>query len=271
MLAVAVNASAQKVTGKLAFQKGQKIQVVTNTNMTTEMPMGEMTGSNVNTEVYEVKDASAASATLERRVTGMKINFSVMGQEKTFDSDKPEDLKDDMGQALKKVLDARQEFTVNATGMVTAVKDDGKKEEGGDMMSAMMSQMNTGAVPTAGSASVFRALPDYAVGKGDSWTDTASQGGNRSKTVYTVKDITADEVVLDFVTDGTVDTKQEMMGMSIDVKGTVKSSGTLTADKSTGLLKQKITTMQTETAASVAGQDINSTGKVTSVITVRTL
>src|SRR5215207_7926651 len=90
---IAISGSAQKVSGKLHFQKGQKLEVVTNMNATTEMMMGESTSSSVGTEVYEVKDVADANATLDRSMKKVKLNLSIMGQEKSVDSDNPEDLK----------------------------------------------------------------------------------------------------------------------------------------------------------------------------------
>ncbi len=128
LVTATVNGFAQKISGKLNFQKGQKIEVTNNMNMATTMMMGEMTGSTVNTEVYDIKEVSETAATLEKSVKNMKINFSMMGQEKSFDSDNPNDLKGDLGQPLKKILHSRHEFTVDAFGKITAVKaEEGKK------------------------------------------------------------------------------------------------------------------------------------------------
>ncbi len=265
---------SQKVSNKLSFQKGQKLEVTTNMNMSSQMMMGETSGSTLNTEVYEVKDAAASNTTLEKAIKNVRFSFSVMGQEKTFDSDKKEDLNSDLGQSIKPSIDTHQEFTVDANGRIISVKEDPtkkkKEQKSGDMMSMFMSQFNVGsAPPKAGDASLFHILPDHEVGKGDSWTDTTGINGNPFKTVYTVKDITSSEVLLDFTGDGKINTKQEMMGMSLEVKGTVAATGTVTLDKTTGLLKQKTSTSTTETSTSVSGQDMTATTKMTTVTTVK--
>lgn len=276
LLAVTVSGFAQKVSNKLSFQKGQKLEVTINMNMKTEMVMGETSGNTITTELYDVKDATASSATLEKSIKNIRLNFSLMGQEKKFDSDNKEDLNSDMGEPLKKVIETKNEFTVDGSGKITAVKEDEvkkKKEDNSkDMMGMFMSQMNVGtASPITGNASLFKVLPDYEVVKGDTWTDTSSINGNRFKTVYNLKDITASDILVDFTGDGNINSKQEMMGMSMDIKGTIKTSGTVTIDKVTGLMKQKTTISTTETNSNIAGQDINSTTKMTSVTTVKTL
>jgi hypothetical protein len=276
LLLAAMSGVAQKVSNKLTFQKGQKLEITTNMNMTTEMVMGETTGNTITTEVYDVKDVTPSSATLERSIKKMKLNFSLMGQEKSFDSDKPEDLKGDLGEPLKKIMDAKSEFTVDGSGKITAVKaDEGKKKKDDasqNMMGMFMSQMNMGsAPPKEGTASFFKIFPNYEIGKGDSWSDTTSLEGNSFKNTYTVKDITDTDVLLDYVGSGNFTTKQEMMGMSLESKGKTALNGTITLDRKSGLIKQKTTTNTTETTMHVSGQEMASTSKITTVTTVKSL
>lgn len=273
LLLLATAIQAQKVTGKLSFQTGQKLEVTTTQNSTAETPMGENASGTVSTDVYEVKSVSPSGATLERSTKKIKMNLSIMGQEKTVDSDNPEDLKGMLGEPIKNLLSTKNEFTVDAAGMVTAVAaTDKKKSTDNGMASMFMQQTNPAAnVLKPGAPSFFKFLPPREVGTGDSWTDSTSAEGIASATTYTVKEITGTEIFLNYTGDGRIDTKREMMGMSMDVKGTIKSSGTVTLDKATGLLKQKTDTMLTETAANLNGQAMNVKAKVTSVTNVRPL
>lgn len=201
----------------------------------------------------------------------MKIFF--MGQERTIDSDKPEDLKGMMGEPIKNMLATKNEFTIDEAGTITAVNGTDKKKGGDNGMAGMfMQQMNpAAALLKPGAPSFFRFLPAREVGKGDSWTDTMSAEGIVGTTTYTVKDITATDVFLDYAGTGKIDTKREMMGMSMDVKGTLKSSGTVTLDKATGIVKQKTDTTSTESTTNMNGQELNVKARVTSVTNVRTL
>jgi hypothetical protein len=267
---VAVNVSAQKVSGKLSFQKGQKLEVVTNMNTSTEMAMGESSNNSVTTELYEVKDVAGANATLERSMKKMKMNISVMGQEKSIDSDNPEDLKGMLGDPIRDLLNAKNEFTVDANGRIVAVNAGEKKKKADNGMMGMFLQgMNLAGEIKEGTASFFKVLPDHEVGKGDTWNDTLSAAGTTMLTSYTLKDITPTEIVVDFNTDGNIDTKQDMMGMSVSVKGTIKSNGVIVLDKASGLPKQKTITTITDSAANLNGQEMNTKAKSTGVITVK--
>lgn len=273
LLLATVVTSAQKVSSKLALQKGQKIEVVSNTNATTEMMMGTTSNSSVSTEVYEVKDVTNTNTTLERSMKNMKMNVSIMGQEKSIDSDNPEDLKGMLGEPIKELLTTKNEFTIDGSGKIISVKnDDKKKKTDNGMMSMFMQQMNMGAgAPLEGKPSFFKVLPDYEVGKGDTWADTMAVDGNTLNTSYTLKDITDSEIIVDYTSNGKIDTKQNMMGMSVEVKGAIKSNGAITLDRATGLMKQKTITNMTETASNLNGQEMNINSKSTTVITVKPL
>ena len=269
-LFAAVGVSAQKVAGKLSFQNGQKLEVVTTLNTTTEMMMGESANNSVSTEVYEVKGVSDGGTTLERSMKRLKLNISLMGQEKSVDSDNPEDLKGMLGDPVKDILNTKDEFTIDANGKVVAVKAEEKKKKADNGMMGMFLQgMDVSGGVAKGGSSFFKVLPDYEVGKGDSWKDSAAAGGTSTLTTYTVKDITDAEVLLDFTSDGTIDTKQDMMGMSVSVKGTIKSNGTVVLDKATGLLKQREVSTITESAANLNGQEMATKTTSKAVITVR--
>ena len=266
-------ATAQKISNKLTFQKGQTIEVTTNMNVNTQSMMGEMPASIVSTDTYTVGETSANGTQLIKTPKKVKLNVSAMGQEISADSDNPKDLEGRMGGPLKEILNQKQEFTVDETGKVTTVKADAKKKkEDGGMMSMMMPGMMAGpTLAVAGQPSLFKILPDREVSKGDTWTDSVNVEGNKSTTVYTVKDITDKEIILDYTGDGTSKTTQSAMGMSVDVAATTKNSGTVTLDKATGLLKQKTMTANTESNMSMNGNDMTSTTKITAVTTVKVL
>jgi len=273
-LILAVGASAQKVSNKLSFQSGQKLEVTTNMDMTTSSMLGESKANVINIDEYAVAAAGPTTATLQKAPKKMKLSFSLMGKDYTVDSDNKQDMEGQFGDPIKQIMKQKYEFTVDANGKITDVKSDNKKaDEGAGMLGMMMPGMNgAAAVPKAGNPSVFKFLPDgREVGKGDSWTDSISTADNQSKTIYTVKDITDNEIVLDFTEDGKVKTKQETMGMSFDVASVTKSTGTITLDKATGILKQKTATTDTESNMNMGGREMNSTMKMTAVTTVKSI
>ena len=273
-LVVAVSSNAQKVSGKLNFQNGQKLEVTTNMEMINSSMLGESKGNVLNIDEYTVASASAAASTLQKTPKKMKLNFSLMGKDYSLDSDNKQDMEGQFGEPIKQIMQQKYEFTVDANGKITDVKSDSKKkDEGAGMLGMMMPGMNAmAAVPKAGNPSAFKFLPDgKEVGKGDTWTDSISTKDNQSKTVYVVKDVTDSEIVLDFSEEGKAKTKQEAMGMSLDVTSSSKSTGTITLDKATGILKQKTATTDTESNMNMGGREMSSTLKLTAVTTVKSI
>ncbi|RYY85447.1 MAG: hypothetical protein EOO15_17015 [Chitinophagaceae bacterium] len=282
-LAFSLSGFAQKVTGKIGLQKGQKLEVVTETkrNATQEI-MGqtmESTMSSTTTEVYDVEDATATGATVEHKVKQVKFNVDGAGQSQSFDSEKPEDLKGEMGQIVdKKFLKNKYKMTLDASGRVVSVKLDddnaaAKKkddEEGG--MAAMMAEQMGGniATPKAGDATLFSIVPtSREVGVGDTWADSSSSQGVRTKKNYTVKSITADEVLVDFTTETRMEKKIEIMGNEAAVNTTDKGTGTITFDRKTGLVKSISTSTKAEGAVEAQGMTIPLTSDTKITVTVK--
>lgn len=274
LLIAAITVSAQKVSNKLSFQQGQKLEVTSNINLTSTSMMGESAGNIISIDEYTVATASGPETALQKGTKKIKLNMSAMGRDFAMDSDNPKDLQGPLGEPIKEIMQQKYEFTIDAAGKITAAKEEGKKkkDEGAAGMMAMMmpGMADLSVVPTVGSGSIFKILPEgREVAKGDTWTDSLSENGSSRATVYTVKDITDAEIILDFTHDGTSKTKQAMMGMDIDATSTNKGSGTVTISRSNGLLKQKTATMTTETNMNMGGRDVSSTSKTTAVTTVK--
>ena len=272
--AIALNVSAQKVSNKLSFQNGQKLEVTTNMNMTSSSMLGESSGNVINIDEYAVANTSAQETTIQKAAKKMKLSLSLMGKDYTIDSDKKEDMEGQFGAPIKDILHQKFEFSVDANGKITKVKADEKKSEANSgMMGMMMPGMTAAAAaPKVGNPSFFKFLPDSReVGKGDTWVDSVNTVDNQSKTIYTVKDINDSEVILDFTEEGKGKATQSAMGMSIDVTSTSKSTGTITLDKTTGILKQRTATTDTESNMNMGGREMSSTMKTTAVTTVKSI
>ena len=273
--AVSLSVSAQKATGKLSFAKGQKLEVVTNLNITAQSMMGPSSGTITIADSYVVNDAAADSYTLVKTPKQVKMNFSVGSQEIKLDSENPKDLEGPLGQPVKEIMRQQPEFTIDASGKIIAVKSTEKKKEksdGNNMMAMMLPGMDfASGLPKEGAPSLFQVLPDREVGIGDTWKDSVNEEGNNYMSVYKIKDITANEIIVDFETEGTTATSQETMGMKVEVNAASKITGTILIDKATGIIKQKTATNNTETSVNLAGREMTSTNKITSVMNVNSL
>ena len=274
LLAIAVSSSAQKVSNKINFQPGQKLEVTTNMNLSSQSMLGESSGNSISIDEYNIATANANEATIQKAVKKIKLSFSFMGKDYSIDSENKQDMEGQFGDPIKQILQQKFEFTVDASGKITAVKEDKKKDNASSgMLGMMMPGLDVAAaVPKAGSNSVFKFLPDgREVGKGDSWVDSVNTPDNKATTTFTVKDMTDTEVLLDYIQNATVKGTQSAMGMSVDVNSVSKTTGVITLDRNTGILKQRTATTDTESNMNLGGREMSSTMKSTAVITVKTL
>lgn len=276
-IAVATTGIGQKVSNKLSFQKGQKLEVVVETNKTSNIElMGQSMDTKVSStinELIDVSDASNNGATLQHSIKRMKFDVTnPMGPSQSFDSDKDADRNGEIGKMLEKTLKSKYTVSVDATGKIVAVKNEGDTSKGqeGDMADLMASQLGMNSPnPKVGEASSFKILPEKAVGQGESWTDSSSAEGQNRKTTYTVKSITDKDIILDYNEVININTTQQIMGaMEATIKTTDKTTGTITLDKATGLLKQKTGVMQEEGTMEAQGQTIPMKGTTNITMTV---
>jgi hypothetical protein len=279
-IVLSVNGFAQKMNGKLSFQKGQKLEMVTETKKVTTMElMGQSMESTVNstmTEVFDVENANADSAVIEHKVKRLVFAAEGMGNSQSFDSEKEEDRKGEMGKIMEKSLKNKYKMTVDAYGKITSIKADDdnpnntKNAEADAMAELASSQLGLSlGLPKSGDASIFKILPGKEISQGDTWTDSSSSNGQKRTTVYKVTAITATDVILDYTEDVNINTTQQIMGTDASMKSDDKVTGQITIDKATGLLKQKTATIDSKATMEAQGMSIPSTGKTTITVTVK--
>lgn len=266
----------QKASNKISFTKGQKLEVVTNMNISSQSMMGPSSGTITIADTYTVNEAMDNAATLLKVPKQVKLNFSLGSQEMKVDSDNPKDLSSTFGQPIKEIMSIKPEFTVDAAGKVIAVKSDEKKKKeasgAGGMMGMMLPGMDlASAVPQVGNPSFFQILPGREISVGDTWTDSVNLNGNKNVTTYKVKEITDKEILLVYTGTGNTVTTQSAMGMTIEVNAATNATGNITIDKATGIIRQKTSTNNTESTMNLGGREMTSTIKTTAVTNVTIL
>lgn len=266
-------AFGQKLSNKLTFTKGQQLQVSTNMNISSETMMGAMSGTVNTTDTYLITAVEGNTYTLVKTPKQAKIHLNFGSQEIKLDSDNPEDMNGMFGEQVKELMNQKPEFTIDASGKVIAVKQaapDNENQSG--MMNMMLPGMDMAAsLPKKGEPSLFRVLPNREVSVGDTWSDTLKADGNEALTVYTLKEITGSEALLEFKSEGKITATQNAGGMTVDVNAVNRSTGTVTVDKVTGMVKQRTVNNTTESNMNLGGNEMNTTVKTTGTVTISTL
>jgi hypothetical protein len=271
---LSVSVMAQNTGNKIKFQKGQKLEVVTETrkNASAEL-MGQSMETKANsifTESFDIEDVTENGATIEYKVKRLQVDISMMGREDSFDSEKEGDRQGEMGKAVEKGLKNKYTMKVDQFGKILSVKADddnpnvakpSQQEEG---VNAMLAQFGISfSIPKEGDQSIFKILPDKTVATGDVWNNDTNVDGQKRSTVYKVNSINDADIIIDLTEDVTINTKQQMMGTEADVTGSEKGTGTITLDKNSGLLKTKTFSSEGKTTMEAQGMSIPTTVKST--------
>ena len=279
LVAFTVNSYAQKVTNKLSFQKGQKMEIVTDSkSIISQEFMGQKMDVNLTSNIVrslDVEDVNNNTATIEHKIKRVQYSFDAMGQSQKFDSEKEEDMKGDMGKQIEKSLKNKYTMMVDDKGSVVSVKVDDNNPnsdaqlQSDDIMSGMLAQFAEGLeVPKAGEATTFKILPKGDIAKGFNWSDTLT-GMEKGTVNYAVSDINNNEVLIDYKSEGSMKKTQEAMGMEVFVDVKNITTGKITLDRKTGLLKEKTAVIEGNGTVEMAGQTMPMTTKSNIAITVK--
>jgi hypothetical protein len=269
---IAIAGISQTVNNKLNFQKGQKLEMQLDINTTSTTSMGETVVNASFNRIFDVEDVANGNATIEHKVKRIQFKVESMMGNQNFDSDNEKDAKGPAGKSFEKSLKEKYTMTLDPTGTVVSVKQDevppvdGSKSEGDDMTSVFMAQVGAGMhMPEVGEKSLFSILPSHAISKGEGWTDTS----NNMKQAFVVSDITDNDIVIAYTTDGTVKKTQKIMGMDVLINSKDATTGKITLDRKTGLLKEKTGVTNSDGTMEVMGQSLPLTTKITTSIVVK--
>lgn len=275
LLLLSLGAGAQTVNGKIAFAKGQKLEL--RYDLQTEMKQdmgGQSMDMKINGQIIrslDIENVEGGNATIEHKVKRVVMDISSPMFSQKMDSENADDLKGESGKILEKSLKNKYTMTVGPDGKilsVTADDDNPNKnlnaEQREEMAAAGMGQLAAGMfLPGAGQRLELALLPVRNLAKGDSWTDTTD-----GKMEYTVTDITADNVLLAYKRANNTERTQETMGMEMKISLKETGSGTVRIDRRSGLLREQIGTLETSGIMDMMGQTIPMNTKTSVKITV---
>lgn len=268
-----ITTSAQTASGKLILSKGQKIQIDNEIKtISNQEMMGqsmEITSDARMVYAVEVKGKKPHSYLISTTLTRVISSGSVMGKEMKFDSDKKEDLESEAGKAFKDQLNVGMdaEFDESAR-VINAVNKDTAASTGNQMMDMMKKFAGASGAELNGASAAFIIIPS---GKkvGDTWTDSLITEAVKTYTSYTFKELNGNNATIISTGKQFTKMKVEQQGMEINISmdGTVSTAGII--DISTGLVKQKTTTINGTSTTEVMGQSIPGTTKVTTITIVK--
>jgi hypothetical protein len=253
-------ASAQTISRKAEFKKGQQIESNSTMKMVMTMEMMGQSMEMVNnykfTSKVGVTDVTPTENKLSNTLTHVVMDMQAGPQAMSYDSDKKEDANSEIGKAFSGKLNSPVNISTDKKGMITA--SDEKPDPAADMM-ADMGGMGESMSKVGTSLEIIANLPAGKSFKaGDTWVDSLTEQKSNAKYVlnYRVVSVEGSEAKVSF--GGTVGRNGELqqggMTMNMDLKGLLK--GEYTMETGTGLIKSKKVNLEGEGKLEAMGQEI---------------
>jgi hypothetical protein len=266
-----MNAFAQVPAGKIVVKKGQHFIVESSSDGTvTQEMMGQSMEMKIGSATKlsaDIKDVKSNNYIITQKLTSLKSTFSGMGQDKTFDSDKKEDMDGEAGAIYKDKLNVPKDVEITNEGKTVATADTAKTDSTeSNPMSAIMEMMGGGQDNITGV--LFLVIP---AGKksGDSWQDSTKSEGVKLVRTYTLNSIAnkVAAVTVNSVLD--INKTMQVQGMDMNAIMTSKIASAVTVDLPSNVQKENKSTMDVTGTIDVMGQSVPITAKATSVSMVK--
>lgn len=257
-----ISTASSQTTGNINLSKGQKFSVDNKiTAVTTQSLMGQSMESNAEiTTKYsiEVKDIKDNNYNLTNTFTKMKAKVSAMGNDMNFDSDRKEDMAGEYAASFKDIINNPKGVVIDRSGKVLNTNKTETKTAGAqpDIMKMMLDQLLGDPQETGyGTDLAFVSTPSK-ISVGYNWTDSSNKEGIQKSTTYTVKEIKGNEAVITIAGILNTDVKSQMQGMNILNRSKGNLTGEEIVDVTTGVIKQKTTTLESQGTVSIESQKL---------------
>ena len=259
---------------KPVFKAGQKFQTSNIVKTTSKM---EMMGQEMETKadvaitrLFEIKKQNGNLYNVAATITKMATTAEMMGQSMSYDSDKKEDAGTEIGKLLKDKINVPADMEMNDEGKITPLKKEKKDSVDAGGIAAMMESMGAGADETALTDDMFINIPKN-LKAGDTWSDSIIAEGTKTYRDYTVKSLEGSDAVVTIAGKQTLDKKMETNGMEMTMLMESKLTGEMTADTSTGVIKQRLLVSEGSGNLEMMGQQVPMTTKVETTSTTMSL
>jgi Family of unknown function (DUF6263) len=247
-VAIFTIAPAQKIN----IVKGQKMENLVVLKMKMNVDMGgqklENDAENKTTSLIEVKDASDKGYTLSSTLKRATFSMSAMGMERSFDSDKPEDLDGEMGGPFKDKINKSTDIQIGKDGKIIEYAEDDKTDGPSSMVG-----LNT--LAKGQTYPLLISIPAKAMKVGDSWTDSSGTAETVKRVIhYTIKEIKGDDFIVTLMGNMAKKGVMEQMGMELNMDIAGDITGEATYEKSSGWLKSNTMLVDVKGTMDIMGQ-----------------
>ena len=262
LLSLAANAQ------KINLAKGKQIVITATANQEMTMSsMGmEMKNNNSSTAILEVKDLDNKNYNTTYKLTKISISMDAMGQQSSYDSEKPADKESEIGKSVEGKIGSEVKVLIDKnSGKSTLQKTDEEKKEVEEdnplkgLMESFGAADEGATVETA-----FFILP---AGKkvGDVWKDSVINKQMKEVKTYTLKSLKGNEAVISLFSTMEGTSTVDAQGMQMDIALSAKTEGEMIVDVKNSLVKKRTSVSDITGNIDMMGQSMPVTSKVTAV------
>lgn len=256
---------AQTPTQKIVLKAGQKISISqSNNNNITISAMGqeiESTSTSNLTTLLEVKTVDDNKNVVSSTLQKMKVSGQSMGSAQTYDSENADDKNSEMGKMFGLKLNIPEEVVIDNTGKEIITKKTEGTEEPANPMAEMLSPTGSSKISNA-----FMVMPANAKA-GYSWVDSSTEDKIKTIKKFTVQAIKGNEAITSIDITVTGEKTVEAQGMEMNITINTKTTGEITSDITTGLVKKNVMVTEMNNTMDMMGNSSPMTGKMNTTIT----
>jgi hypothetical protein len=198
---------------------------------------------------YQVVSRVNDATTLRHEITYARIDLDGMGQKHSYDSKSKKDNDHLLSSRFNEIISRKFDIIIDSTGssnpVKTAVSDSTGNEEPFSILSVLFRDVsNIAYAPKKTEPGFFKILPEKPVNVGEAWTDSVDNASGKLTTTYTLREVTDSLIKIDFRGQSFSVYKASMMGVPTTIILNGNSSGFITIDSQTGLIRSKETTTE---------------------------
>ncbi len=245
---------------KIALSKGQEITITTNGTQDIDMSGMGMQMKNItsSTSLLKVMDSNKENIKTSYTLTKVTLSMDMMGQQASFDSEKPEDKDSEMWKAISGKIGKDINVIINKNTrkaiLENTEKDSTEKKEDANPLEGLIGSFGS-VTEEATVETVFFIIPNEKK-VGESWIDSSSNNKMKEIKTYTLKSIVAGIANIGFFSTMEGSNSMETQGMQMDIALSAKTEGEIIVDTKTYLVKKRSSVMDITGSIDVMGQSV---------------
>lgn len=223
---------------------------------------------------YTVTNVGDENISLRHKAQRITYTFDGMGAKMKFDSENKKDMEREFARPVRDMLAKSYDLIIDTLGKTLLVLAPTAAPSSGDdqfqIIGGMMGDLGSlGMPPQKGDPTLFMSWPGGDIAIGESWTISKNGQKETYQTIYTLASVTDSTYHISFSGTGTQKVESEMRGMPVTVNLKTATTGEITVDRSTGIVREKITTVESTGTSEMMGGSTPVSGKMTTKLAVR--